>query len=73
MTPEVSYFIPGFLEYTDKHIEVVDGHQVMEKQKGQVQIKMCDSKGDTFIATFHYVLLAPDICNRLFSIVVLMN
>ena len=36
MTPEVSYFIPGSLEDTDKHIEVTDGHHVTEKQKGQV-------------------------------------
>ena len=26
MTPEVSDFIPGSLEDTDKHIEVTDGH-----------------------------------------------
>ena len=38
MTPQVSDFIPGQLEDTDKHIEFVDGHQVMAKQKGQVQI-----------------------------------
>ena len=37
MTPEVSYFIPVSLEYTDKHIEVADGHHVMAKQKGQVR------------------------------------
>ena len=36
MTPEVSDFIPGTLEDTDKYIEVADGHQVMEKQKDQV-------------------------------------
>ena len=36
MTPEVSDFIPGSLEYTDKYIEVADGHHVTEKQKGQV-------------------------------------
>ena len=35
MTPEVSDFIPGSLKNTDKHIEVSDGHHVMEKQKGQ--------------------------------------
>ena len=33
MTPEVSYFISGLLEDTDKHIGVVDGHHVMSKQK----------------------------------------
>ena len=36
MTPEVSYFIPGPLGYTDRHIEVADGHHVTAKQKGQV-------------------------------------
>ena len=36
MTPEVSDFIPGSLEDTDKYIEVADGHHVMAKQKGQV-------------------------------------
>ena len=45
----------------------------MAKQKGQVQIKMCDDDGDTFIATFHNVVLAPDLCNRLFSIITLIN
>ena len=34
MKPEVSYFIPGQLEDTDKHIEVADGHHVTAKQKG---------------------------------------
>ena len=36
MTPEVSDFIPGTLEDTDKCIEVADGHHVTVKQKGQV-------------------------------------
>ena len=31
MTPEVSDFIPGSLEDTDKHIAVADRHHVMEK------------------------------------------
>ena len=73
MTPEVSYFIPGSLEDTDKYIEVADGHHVTEKQKGQVQIKMCDDNTDPFIATLHNVLLAPYLCDRLFSIITLMN
>ena len=34
---------------------------------------MCNDNGDTFIATLNDVLLAPDICDRLFSIVMLMN
>ena len=71
--PQVSDFIPGPLEDTDKYIEVADGHYVTSKQKGKCQINMCDNNGNTFIATFHNVLLAPDICNRLFSIITLMN
>ena len=66
MTPEVSYFISGLLEDTDKHIEVADGHHVAAKQKGQVRIKMCDNNGDPFIITLHKVILAPDLCDRLF-------
>ena len=73
MTPNISDIIPGSLEDTDKHIEVVDGHHITAKQKGQVQIKTCDYNGDAFIATFHNVLLAPDLCDRLFSIITLMN
>ena len=33
MKPEISYFIPGLLEDTDKYIEVADGHDVIEKKK----------------------------------------
>ena len=56
MTPEVSDFIPSSLEDTDKYIEVADGHHVTAKQKGQVQIKMCNDNGKYFIATLHNVL-----------------
>ena len=73
MKPEVSDFIPGSLEDTDKYIEVADRHHVTEKQKGQVQIKVCDDNGNPFIATLHNILLAPDLCNRLFSINKLIN
>ena len=31
MMPEISYFVPGSLEDTDKHIEVTDGHNVTAK------------------------------------------
>ena len=62
MTLEVSDFIPGSLEDTDKYIEVSDRHHVTEKQKGQVQIQMCDNNGNTFIATLYNVLLAPYLC-----------
>ena len=73
MTPEVSDFIPCSLKDTYKYIEVADGHHVTAKQKGQVRIKMCDDNRNPFIATLHKVLLAPDLYNRLFSIITSMN
>ena len=73
MTPEVSDFIPVSLEDTDKYTEVADGHHVTAKQNVQVRIKMCDDNGNPFIATLHNVLLAPDLCDRLFLIITLMN
>ena len=73
MTPEVSDFIPGSLEDTYKHIEVVDGHHVTAKQIGRVQIKVCKDNRDPFIAILQNVRLAPDLCDRLFSIIRLMN
>ena len=73
MTPEVSDLIPESLEDTDKYIEVADGHHFTAKQKGQVRIRMCDDNGKTFIATLYNVILAPDLCDRLFSIITLMN
>ena len=63
----------GLLEDTDTHIEVTKRHHVTAKQKCQVQIKMCDDNGDPFIAMLHNLLLAPDLRDRLFSIIALMN
>ena len=57
----------------DIYIEVADGHHVTAKKKGQVQIKICDNNGNQFIATLHNTLLAPDLCNRLFSIIMLIH
>ena len=73
MTPEVSDFIPGTLEDTDKYIEVADGHHVMAKQKGQVRIKMSNDNRKPFIATLHSVIVAQDLFDRLFSIITLLN
>ena len=73
MTPEVTGFIPGSLEDTDKFIEVVDVHHVTAKQKGSVRIQMCDDNGKTFVATLYNVLLVPDLCNILFFIITLKN
>ena len=73
MIPEVSDLIPGLLEDTDKHIEVAYVNHIAEKQKVQVQINVCYINGDPFIAKLHNVLLAPDLRNRLFSTITLMN
>ena len=73
MTPEVTDFIPGSLEDTYKFIEVADIHHVTAKQKGSVRIQMCDDNGKTFVATLYNILLAPDLCERIFSIITLMN
>ena len=43
------------------------------QKKSQARIKMCDDNGNPFISTLHNVLLAPDLRNRLFSIITLMN
>ena len=34
---------------------------------------MCENNGNKFVATLYNVLLAPDLCDRLFSIITLMN
>ena len=73
MTPQVSDYIPGLLEDTDKYIEVADGHYIMAKKKGQIQIIMCNDNGYPFITALHNILLSLDICNKVFSIVTLMN
>ena len=73
MTPEVTDFIPGSLEDTDRFIEVADGNHVTAKQKGSVRIQMFNDNGKTFVATLYNFLLAPELCDRLFSIITLMN
>ena len=57
----------------DKYIEVADRHHITTKQKGQVRTQMCNNNGKTFIATLYNVLIAPDLCDRLFSIITLIN
>ena len=69
MTPEVTDFITGSLEDIDKYIEVADGYHVTAKQKGSVRIQMCKDNGKKFIATLYNVLLALDLCDRLFLII----
>ena len=34
---------------------------------------MCDDNGKTFVANLYNVILAPDLCDRLFYIITLMN
>ena len=60
MTPDVSDFIPGSLEDTDKIFEVADEHHFTAKQKGQVRIQICNNNVDPFLETLHNVLLSPD-------------
>ena len=52
-------FYPRLIKDTDKYIEVLYGHCVTGKKKGQVQIKMCDDNGNYFIATLHSILVSP--------------
>ena len=72
MRPVLSDFIPDLLTEIDKYIEFVDGifHR---KKTGKVQIKMRDDNGKPFIDTLYNLLLAPDLCDLLFSIIMLMN
>ena len=72
-TLHVSNFILGSLEYTDKNIEVGDVQHVLAKQKVQAEEKMCNNNQDTFITTLQNLLLAPDLCDMMFSIITLIN
>ena len=65
MTPEVTDFIPGSIEDTDKYIEVADRHHVTAKKR-TVRIQMCDDNGKKFVTTLYKVLLAPDLCDGIF-------
>ena len=54
-------------------MEVADGHHVTAKQEGQVRIK-CSAIVWIFSSKrYTNVILEPDECNRLFSIIALMN
>ena len=66
MTPEISNFIPGSLEETDKYIEVSDGNFFTAKQTGEIQIKMNENNGKPIIDTLYNVILALDLCYLLF-------
>ena len=51
----------------------MDGNHITAKQKGQVQIKICHDNGKPFITMLHNLLLAPDLCDRLFLIITSIN
>ena len=44
-----------------------------QKKTGQVQIEIRGDNGKTIVATLYNVLLAPELCDRLFSIIKLIN
>ena len=58
---------------TYKYIKVSDEHFVTAKQTGKFQIEMSNDNGKPFIAQLYNELLAPDLCDKLFSIFKLMN
>ena len=72
MTLNISNFIPVSLVGIDKYIEVTDGH-FHSKTNRRSSNKMRDNNGKPLIAVLYNVLLAPDLCGRLFSIITLMN
>ena len=73
MTPDISGFIPVSLVETDIYIKVADMRFIAAKQTGQSKIGMRDNDGKSFICVLYNVLLGPYLCNRLFSIITLMN
>ena len=73
MTPEVTDFIPELLEDTDYSLKLRTDIMSRQNKKVSVCIQMCDYNGKKFIANLYNVLLAPDICDRLFSIIMLIN
>ena len=44
MTPQVSDFIPGSLEDTDKYIEVADGHHITAKKKVNLELTRSEER-----------------------------
>ena len=56
-----------------KYIEVEYGNYVTTKQTGQVQTSMHNDNGEPFITTLYKVLFDQDLCDKLISIIKLMN
>ena len=69
MEPEVSVFIPCLLEDTDNYRQTSSHGETKRTSTN----KNCNNNEDPFIATLHNVVLAPDFCNRLFSIIMLLH
>ena len=63
-TPNISDFILGSLVETDEYIKVADEYFFTGKQTGEVQMKIRNDNGKSFIATLYNVLSAPDLCNQ---------
>ena len=61
MAPEIQDFIPGPFAETGKYIEDVYENFFTVRQTVEVQIKMCDDNGKSFITTLFNVILAPDL------------
>ena len=58
---------------TDKYIEVVEGYFFKLTQTGEVQIKIRGDNGKPYIAMLYNLLFAPDLCDWLFSIIMLID
>ena len=66
-------FIPGLLVKIDKYIKVADRHFITAKKTGAVKINMCEDIGKPLISTLYNVLLAPELYDRLFTILMSVN
>ena len=73
MSPEISNFIPSSMAETGKYIEVADGNFITAKKKRIISDKMCGNNIKPFIDMLYNVLFAPDLCDILFYVFMLMN
>ena len=69
MTPYISYFIPGSFVETKKKKEVSDTF-CHSKIKRTSSNKMSDDNGKSSISKLYNILVAPDLCDLIFSIIV---
>ena len=73
MTTDISDFVPRSLVEMDICIEVADGNFVTVKQTGEAQINTRNYNVKPFIGVVYNVLFIPDLCDRVFFIITLMN